>query len=217
MVKTPIRTISEQIADQLRDAILKGQIRSGEKLSEPQWAEKLKVSRTPLREAIRSLGAEGFITITPRKGAVVSPLTVQDIREFYEVKGLLEGYAARLAIHRLTPAQIDRMDQINEEINREREVTHWRSLFNLHNEFHYIFLQAAGNSRLDQIVTQLTQQFQRFRIALTMSGRMEGSITQHRDIIKAFRDHDAERAEILVRENAVCGGEVIIQEILSKC
>ena len=67
-----------------------------------------------------------------------------------------------------------------------------------------------------QIVTQLTQQFQRFRIALTLSGRMEGSITQHRDIIKAFRDHDADRAEILVRENAVCGGEVIIQEILSK-
>ena len=214
--KNSSRTIRELIADKIRDAILKGHLRPGEKISEPQWAQKLKVSRTPLREAIRCLGSEGFLTVIPRKGAVVSPMTEKDVRDFYEVKGLLEGYAARLACGKMVPAQVDRMEQINDEMDRSRKVSHWRLLFNLHNEFHDIFLTACENHKLYQIVNQLIQQFQRFRIALTMSGRMEGSISQHRDIITAFRNRDADRVEKLVRENAAFGGAIIIQEILSK-
>lgn len=215
MAKNASRTIRELIADRIRDAIIKGQLQPGEKISEPQWAEKLKVSRTPLREAIRVLGSEGFLTVIARKGAVVSSMTEKDVRDFYDVKGLLEGHAARCACGKINPAQINKMEHINEEMDRSKKVSHWRTLFNLHNEFHDIFLRACDNQKLYQIVNQLIQQFQRFRIALTMSGRTEGSISQHRDIIAAFRNQDPERAEQLVRENAVCGGALIIREILS--
>ncbi len=206
----------ERVTDSLREAIIKGSIKPGERLSELPLARKFGASRTPVREAFRQLCTEGFLRIVSHRGAVVSPLTDKDIKEFYEIKSILEGLAARKACERLTEKDIRRMEEINDEIEILHQNGNWKSVFKLHNEFHDIFLRSCGNDRLYHIIHNLVQQFQCLRIALALTGKMEGSIAQHREIVKAFRENDPDRIEALVKENAVYGGKILMKEVFTE-
>lgn len=209
------RTLRESIAEALRASILKGQLKPGLKISEPSLASQFGISRTPVREAIRQLDSEGFLQVLPRRGARVAPLSEQDIREFYEIKAVLEGYAARLAAPLITDKEIDKMEHLNEGMEKaDREGDH-RRVFHLHNEFHEVFLRACGNEQLHHLIRTLVMKFQRFRILLAIAGKSEDSVAQHRQIIAVFRERDGEKASRLVADNATLGKEVIIREILS--
>jgi DNA-binding GntR family transcriptional regulator len=96
------QTLREKILENIRDAILKGDLKPGERVSEPDIAERYGISRTPIREAFRQLESEGYLTVIPRKGAVVAKHSEKDIEEFYSIKSVLEGYAAQLAAERMT-------------------------------------------------------------------------------------------------------------------
>jgi DNA-binding GntR family transcriptional regulator len=168
------------------------------------------MGRTPIREAFRQLETEGFLTTVPRKGTVVAPITVQDVRDFYEIKSLLEGYAARRACERITAGELAEMEECNErllEAHRENDLT---QMLAFHNRFHEIFVRAAGNERLAQMVDNLVMQGQRFRILLSLSDVMADLVDQHRAIVSALSAHDPDRAEALVRENARHGEEALI-------
>ena len=99
-------TLREKIVDTIRDAIIKGNLRSGERIAETSLALMLGSSRTPIREAFRQLETEGFIKVIPRKGAMVSKITDETIREYYEIKGVIEGYAARKAVDNLKESDL---------------------------------------------------------------------------------------------------------------
>src|SRR3989338_6473985 len=90
------RTLRESIADSVRESIMRGQLKPGLKISEPALATQFGISRTPVREAIRQLDSEGFLTVLPRRGARVASMSEKDIREFYDVKAVLESHAAEL-------------------------------------------------------------------------------------------------------------------------
>lgn len=209
------RTLRESIVDAIRTSILKGQLKPGIKISEPTLATQFGISRTPVREALRQLDSEGFLQVIPRRGARVAPLSEKDIHEFYEIKAVLEGYAARLAVSRITDKEIDKMHHLNAEMEKANQAQDYRRVFRLHNEFHEVFLRSCGNEHLHQLIHMLVMKFQRFRIMLAVSGKSEDSIAQHWDIIAALRERDAEKAARLVAENANLGKEVIIREILS--
>ncbi len=110
------QTLREKILETIRDAILKGTLKPGEKVAEPELAERFGISRTPIREAFRQLESEGYLTVIPRKGAVVTALSEQDVQEFYAIKSILEGYAAELAATRLSLKEIERLEAINERL-----------------------------------------------------------------------------------------------------
>lgn len=191
-----------------------GTLKPGEPLSEQSLAGKFKASRTPVREAFRQLCSEGFLHVIPRRGVQVNELSDKDIREYYEIKSILEGLAARRACHALTEKDIKKM----EDINGHMETLHlsngsWKTVFRLHNEFHEIFLRSCGNDKLYTLIRSLVRQFQCYRMALALTGKMEGSIAQHREIVKAFREKDADRVEDLVKKNAVYGGEILVREV----
>src|SRR3989338_1581452 len=114
-VEKPL-TLRERIVDFVKDAVLKGRLRPGERVPEQEIAQSLGISRTPIREAFRQLESEGFISVAPRKGAVVSPITDKDVKEFYEIKSLLEGFAARTACPKLTDKDIRRLEALNAQI-----------------------------------------------------------------------------------------------------
>jgi len=208
------QTLREQIADAIRDAIIKGILRPEERVAEAEMANKFNTSRTPIREAIRQLETEGFIKAQAHRGAYVASITAKDIREFYEIKSILEGYAARRACSRITDVDIEKLEELNNKLDEAHKKGEWRLAFRLHNEFHEKFLRNCGNETLHQLLQSLTKRFQRFRIALTMSGKIEGSISQHKKIVIAFRRRNAEIVEELVKENAVYGSETLIHEIL---
>lgn len=208
------QTLRERIADTLRDAIIHGRVKPGEKISEPELAAKFGISRTPIREALRQLETEGFLDVSPRKGARIASITERDVSDFYELKSVLEGYAARLATPLISDKGIDKMESINDQMERLCSEKDWKQVFKLHNEFHDIFLRACGNEQLYQTITGLVKKFQRFRILLAMDGKTEGSIHQHRAIVVAFKKRDAALAEKLTADNAMFGKETIIKEVL---
>lgn len=210
------QTLRESIADALRASIMQGQLKPGTKISEPALALQYGISRTPVREALRQLDSEGFLQVTPRRGARVAPLTERDVREFYEIKAELEGYAARLACARITEKEIHKMDHLNQQMEECHAKGDYKKVFRLHNEFHEVFHRAAANEQLTLLIKMLVQKFQRFRILLTISGKSEGSFKQHREIIEAFRAKDPVLAESLVQKNAMFGKEVMIVEILGQ-
>jgi DNA-binding GntR family transcriptional regulator len=211
------QTLRERILETIRDAILKGTLKAGEKVAEPELAERFGISRTPIREAFRQLESEGYLTVIPRKGAVVTCLSERDVEEFYAIKSILEGYAARIAASRLNDREIDRLDAINdrlEQLAREGDV---KTFFRVHNEFHELFIKASGNNKLLDLIGQLMMKFNRLRMAsLSLPGRMEISVQEHRNIIQAFRAQDGEAADRMVSKSAAYGGQVLIQSMASE-
>ncbi|HEX7126545.1 MAG TPA: GntR family transcriptional regulator [Thermodesulfobacteriota bacterium] len=204
------QTLREQIVDSIRDAIIHGVLKPGERVAEPELALRFGISRTPIREAFRQLESEGYLRITPRRGAVVVALTEKDVSEFYDVKAVLEGHAARRAATRLTDADLAELERLNAELARLAGEGDVHAFFDVHNAFHDVFLRAADNDRLEQMLRSLVQQFERYRLAsLVQPGRMRRSVEDHARIIEAFRARDPERAEALVRGSAELGGEVL--------
>ncbi len=206
-------TLREKIVETVRAAIVNGQIPAGTRVAEPELADRFGISRTPIREAFRQLESEGFITVIPRKGAVVASLSAKDISDFYDLKMVLEGYAARCAAKVLSEKDMVKMEAVNRQMEAASGKKDLRKILSLHNEFHEIFLKACGNEKLYTIVRNMVMQFQRFRLILVMRGKIEGSIRQHREIIDAFRKRDAELAESLVIKNALYGKKVLLREL----
>ncbi len=112
------KPLREKIADKIRADIIKGVYKkNGERLVEPKLAKNLGISRTPIREALRQLEAEGFIEIVPRRGAIVKELTIKDIDDLYAIKANLEGLAARQAVIHMTDEQLETLININKKVS----------------------------------------------------------------------------------------------------
>jgi DNA-binding GntR family transcriptional regulator len=208
------QTLREKILETIREAILRGTLKPGEKVAEPELAERFGISRTPIREAFRQLESEGYLTVIPRKGAVVASLSERDVEEFYAIKSILEGYAARMAAEKLSAKDIERLESINARLAQLAEEGDVKTFFRVHNEFHELFIRAAGNEKLLELIHQLMLKFNRLRMAsLSLPGRMEISVQEHNKIIQAFKDKAGETADKLVSKTAAYGGQVLIQSM----
>ncbi len=206
-------TLREKILESIRDAIISGAMTPGSRVSEPELAERFGISRTPIREAFRQLESEGYLKVIPRKGAVVSAYTPKDIEEFYAIKSILEGYAARLACSRLTEKEIDRLLAINNRLAELNILSDVKQFFKVHSDFHDLFIKAADNDKLREMINLLVTRFQRLRLmSISRPGRMAVSVEEHEKIIAAFRERNCEAAELLVRKNAEYGGKVLLDE-----
>ncbi len=213
-MKRPIEkhlTLREKILENIRDAIISGSLKAGSRVSEPELAERYGISRTPIREAFRQLESEGYLTVIPRRGAVVSEFSEKDVEEFYAIKSILEGYAARRACEKLTDKELGRLQAINDRLSELADHNDIKTFFKIHGDFHDTFIKAADNEKLRDLINSLVTRFQRLRLtSLSMPGRMRISVQEHEKIIEAFRSRDAESAEALVRKNAEYGGRVLM-------
>lgn len=208
------QTLREQIVSSLRDSIIKGELRPGQKLTEPELAEKLGISRTPIREAFRQLESEGFLTVIPRRGAVVSKITRKEIEDFYELKSLLEGYAARVGAENINEKGLDKLKKINEQLAELAEKGDVEAFFIKNDEFHRTFISYCGNEKLLEFREHLVQRFMRFRLgALSVPGRLMDSVKQHQNIIRSFSRKDGRLAEAVVLEHALLSGEELADRV----
>lgn len=208
------QTLREKILETIREAILKGNLKPGEKVAEPELAERFGISRTPIREAFRQLESEGYLTVIPRKGAVVAALSERDVQEFYAIKSILEGYAAELAAKNLSDKDLAKLEAINEKLKKLSEEGDIKAFYRVHNEFHDTFLRAADNSKLYELIQQLGMKFSRLRMAsLSVNGRMSISVAEHDKLLDAFRRHDGKSAEDLVKKTAAIGGKVLLESL----
>ena len=204
-------TLREKILEHIRDAIISGTLKAGSRVSEPELAERYGISRTPIREAFRQLESEGYLTVVPRRGAVVSEFSQKDVEDFYAIKSILEGYAARRACSRLTDKDLERLQANNNRLRELADHNDIKTFFRVHNEFHDMFIRAADNERLRELITSVVTRFQRLRfMSLSLPGRMKIAVQEHEKIIEAFRRKDASTAETLVQKNAEYGGRVLL-------
>jgi DNA-binding GntR family transcriptional regulator len=196
------KPLRELVFESLREAIINGTLRPGERLMEVQLAEDMGVSRTPVREAIRKLELEGFAVMVPRKGAYVAGISVKDIAEVFEIRAALEGLAAGLVAERITADELEELERHLVKVNEYTEANDLKSLVETDTRFHDILYKASRNERLVQIISNLREQIQRFRItSLAVPGRMREALTEHKGIVEAISDRNVAQAQNLAQQH----------------
>ena len=192
------KPLREVIFDSLRQAIIMGELKPGERLMEIQFAEKMGVSRTPVREAIRKLELEGLVVMIPRKGAHVAELSVKDIIDVLEIRSSLDGLATRLAAQRITKDELKELKNIVDQFAQYMEKNNVQGLIKKDVEFHDLIYKASRNDKLMQIATNLKDQVHRFRVVyLKDYSSPKELVKEHQDIYKAIERNDGDIAETL--------------------
>jgi len=190
------RTMQEIVYDTIRDAILNGRYRPGERLVADELAKEIGVSRMPVREALHRLEATGLVTLTPHRGAVVNELSESEIIEIYHIRGVLDGLATRLAAPHLARADYDRLHVILDGMAAAVKAKDLDRVLRVNRDFHQFIWQAARAPRLHSLLENLYVASQRFRnISVLLPGRLEQLTHEHRRIAQALARGDAARAE----------------------
>lgn len=208
----------ERLADavyrSLRAAVHQGRIATGTRLIEQDLAEALAVSRTPVREALRRLEADGLLESTPHKGFVVVDL-LDDAQVVYGMRQRLEGYAAALAAHRITVPQLEALDQVQtrmEALLPNTDPASVRELARLNEIFHTGVNEAAASPRLIRLIGQLAPAYISHQVVgLYSDDQRRRSFEGHRRILEALWNRDADLADRLVQEHLENGKQVVLK------
>jgi DNA-binding GntR family transcriptional regulator len=183
------KPLREVIFNTLREAIIVGELKPGERLMEVQLADKMGVSRTPVREAIRKLELEGLVVMVPRKGAQVADLSVKDIMDVLEVRATLDGLATALSAQRITDEELKELRHVNTQFINYMEKDNLQGSIKKDVEFHDIIYRSSRNDKLIQIANNLREQVQRFRVIyLKDYSSPKAIIKEHADIIEAISE-----------------------------
>ncbi len=188
----PLRDVVFQT---LRKAILKGELKPGERLMEIQLANRLGVSRTPIREAIRKLELEGLVTMIPRKGAEVAEITEKNMRDVLEVRRALEELAVKIACEKISEEELERLKVVSKKFRDMMYCDDLTLIAETDVEFHEIIYEATGNKRLIQILNNLREQMYRYRVEYLKDYNSHGILAEeHDEIVDALCKRERERA-----------------------
>ncbi|SHI47142.1 GntR family transcriptional regulator [Parasporobacterium paucivorans] len=188
----PLRDI---VFRNLREAIIKGDLKPGERLMEIKLAQKLGVSRTPVREAIRMLQLEGLVTMEPRRGAEVAPITAKELTDVLEVRTALECLAAELACERITEEEEENLRNSLSVFKEAIEKNELTEVAGIDAHFHELIYKATKNERLVQILNNLREHIFRYRLEYIREiERRQDLLDEHIDIVNAILNHDKEAA-----------------------
>lgn len=207
-----IKSIVDHTSKYLKDMIIKGKLRPGQRIKEQEISSQLGISRPPVREAFKILEAEGLVRREPRRGVFVSEVTKNDIWEIYTLKIALYTLAVALAIDRISDNDIDKLEKIVKQMemivnaDSNPDIIKYEELNNL---FHETATIIAGHGRLKKMVQSLNNQIKRVSYrSFTKEGHLNSSCRYHRQILEAIKARDRVLAEQLTKEHIVKGLEV---------
>lgn len=188
----PLRDV---VFNTLRQAILRGELKPGERLMEIHLAEKLGVSRTPIREAIRKLELEGLVTMIPRRGAEVARITEKNLRDVLEVRRELDAFSCELACDRITKQEGEELHRACEEFAAATATRDATVIAEADVKLHDIIVRAAGNERLTEILNNLSEQMYRYRFEyIKDTNNYEKLVEEHRIIYESILNKDKQTA-----------------------
>lgn len=194
------QTVQDSVFARLRSMILSHKLKSGEKLVQSELAEQLGVSRTPIREALYQLAAEGFVAFSPHKGASVTDFSLQELREIYGVRIPLESYAAYLAVQNITDQDLERLEELIRRMKEMYQLGDRLGLLDVNREFYSVLYQAAGRRRLyEMIMTHLDLAGMYRRMAFTLDSQYDTTVPEHEMLLQALRKRDPRAVEHLTR------------------
>jgi DNA-binding GntR family transcriptional regulator len=201
---TTYKTKKDLVVDVIREAILSGELEPGARLLQDDLAERLQVSSTPVREALRQLESEGILQSSPNRGVRVAEVDWQAVREIYLIRAELEALATRVAVPRLHPTDLDRLRALQAEIERHIQQQDLKALRRLNFELHSIIYEAAGLPELLKLIRGLWTKFP-WDTLHVLPNRAHMSAAEHAQLMQALAAGDADRAGRLMRahiENA---------------
>ncbi len=196
-----VKSLKEQVYDFLREQMRRGEILPGSVIDMEETSRKLGVSRTPLRDALLQLESEDFVTILPRRKVVVNLLTVQDIKNYYEIIGALESIAILKAFDLMGRKELDYMEQMNREMKEAIAADNFDLYYEKNLNFHNTYLNLCGNEKLMRIVNNLKKRLYDFpRPEGFVKEWEEASIEEHARIIQYLKEGNKEEAARFIRD-----------------
>jgi DNA-binding GntR family transcriptional regulator len=198
------RALYQEVAELLRQRIFDRQLQPGSWIDELKIAEEFGISRTPLREALKVLAAEGLVTMKVRRGAYVTEVSEQDMADVYHLLSLLESDAAGVVASKVTPSQLTELQTLHNEL--EASIGERERFFDVNEQFHMRLLELANNRWRNQLVADLRKVMKLNRHnSLLKSGRLQESLAEHRAIMAALLARDAQAATERMREHFANG------------
>lgn len=210
----PLRDV---VFNTLREAILKGELKPGERLMELQLAAKLGVSRTPIREAIRMLEQEGLAVTMPRKGAEVAKMTLKDMEDVLEIREALDELAAQVACIRISEEQLERLQEKKTDFEHILKSGDVKLMAEADVRFHDVIYEATGNPKLVNLLNNLREQIYRYRVEYIKDANNHPIlIKEHEAIYTALKERNEQAAILAIREHvenqATAVKEVIVKQ-----
>ncbi|GAB7386371.1 GntR family transcriptional regulator [Bacillaceae bacterium] len=192
--------IRDRVYAYLKNAILEGTYKAGDRLVERELAEKLNISRTPIREALLKLESQGFVRTLPRKGVVVAEISHEEILEIFTILSALEVLAVKLAAQKMDQQTMEKLDEAIEKIDRVLKGELDVDIMQFHLEINETLYKAAKSPKLYELLIGLMDYIRAFaHLGYETPGRMRRSMEEHRDIMLAVKNREAEMAEYLTR------------------
>lgn len=196
----------QEVAERLRQRIYSHDLAPGTWVDEQALADDYGISRTPLREALKVLASEGLVTLKPRRGCYVNEISERDLDEIFTVMALLEGQCAHITARKATDADLERLRKIHEKLEKAAGSGDIDGYFEANQAFHQALQKITDNRWLLQVIEDLRKVIKLSRHhSLFSEGRLEQSLAEHRGILAALAERDAERAELLMRAHIDSG------------
>ncbi len=218
--ETPVRirraksdpSLTDRAAEALRLEIVSNRLPPGATLVESQLVERLGVSRTPVREALKLLAAEGLVDLRRNRAAIVAPLDPVGLAHLFEVEEALESFAAGLAAVRISAADLDRLERLHILMESAEDAGDRDRYVKLNQQIHILIMVASGNPALVKTHERVLGGLQRARnLALATEGRVEESISEHSEILEALRCGDRERAQRSMARHVARTGSIVAE------
>jgi len=192
------KLLSQKVYEILKKEIIQGILEPGSSVSENKLATKLKVSRTPIREAMGKLIEERLVKTSPNKKMTISDVSITDIKEVLMIRGALEGLSASIASKRISDQEIDRLEKIVKQMHICVDENNLSTYFKADDEFHDLILKVCDNKWIDKIRRNLSNIIYRYRFkSLSVPGRLKHSLEEHKAILESLKRHDPEEADKL--------------------
>ncbi len=209
----PLRDVVFQT---LREAILRGDLKPGERLMELQLASKLGVSRTPIREAIRMLEQEGLAVTIPRKGAEVAKMTLKDMVDLLEIRESLDELAVTLACAKITGEQLQKLQLLKDEFEKCTKTGDVKKIAEADVKFHDVIYEATENPKLVSILNNLREQIYRYRVEYIKDANNHPIlIREHEAIFKSLEERNKEKATQAMHEH-VANQAVAVKAVIQQ-
>jgi DNA-binding GntR family transcriptional regulator len=208
------RPLHDEATERIRDMIVEGRLASGEWINEGDLCQQLQISRTPLREALKVLAAEGLVELVPRRGARVAQLSVREIVDLFEALGGIEGLAAELAAMRMSGADLQQLRNLQLRIEQQHKAKNRLEYFHDNQELHEAIVRYSGNSAFVDIHARLIARVRRARYqAILSESRWAEAVDEHAHILAALEGRDARKAGELMRQHVAHTGDVVMASV----
>jgi DNA-binding GntR family transcriptional regulator len=211
------RGLSSAVTEKLRDMIVEGVFSPGTRLNERVLCERLAVSRTPLREAFKTLAVEGLIDVLPNRGAVVAQLSLADIEQTFEVMGALEGLSGQLACQRITDSQIAEIKAMQYEMRAAHARRDLHAYYKINHAIHNWINAVANNAVLTETYLQINARIQSLRFRSNFNQeKWDAAIKEHDEMVIALEKRDGEKMRAILEQHLLNKRNAVVADLRSK-